>query len=203
MKRLLFALLLCGLVLTQSRVLVSAPVAAVKGAQAPVAVKGIVYDEFTNKPIPNLGIYAGPSEGKVTVTNSRGEFSYPVEPGLETVHVLPFSNSIVGKSLFVNVEEFRNKVVKIVVERGMKLRVSVHDTQGKPIAGAGVTWTRAGGCHGKTDKNGIAVIGMVSRFREGTLTVKASDHVGWSRDGIYAPPYADSGINVTLPPKKP
>ncbi len=162
-----------------------------------IILKGIVLDEYSHKPIPNLGIYKDSAGNKVTVSDSKGEFEYPVPTGKSVVQILPWSPKVVGRSTFVKVDDFRNRKLSIYVERGMSVGVHVKDEDGKPIEKASLLWMCAGGATGTTDKDGSAMLTQVSRFRDGCLTVTCPGYVTWNED-VYAPLYINGGIIVTL-----
>ncbi len=196
MRRLLLAMILCGGLVFASGLGASAQ--SEKPQEAPMVIKGVVYDEITDVPIPNLGIYSDSAGHKVTDSNSKGEFSYPVPTGKEIVEILPWSPNHVGRSTYVNVSEFKNRVITIYVERGMTLDVHVSDEMGQPVEKASVLWMCAGGASGVTDKKGKAVLGKVSRFRNGCLTVSAPGYETSGNGEVYAPLYANGGISITL-----
>ena len=199
MNRLVCKLILCGsLIFYSGFAVINAETKPVATENDSIVIKGVVYDELTNAPIPNLGIYKDTDSHKVTVTNKKGEFRYPVKAGDKEIQILPYSDKIVGKSIFINPAEFKGRVIKIYAERGMKLNVQVKDEAGHPIEKANVLWMCAGGCGGKTDKTGRVVIGMVSRFRNGCISVSAPGYDSWSNGDVYAPLYANGGLTVTL-----
>lgn len=201
MKRLFIGVILCGgLVLTSGLGFADQNQSKGKTQNTPIVIKGIVLDEMTNKPVRNLGICANadPQEHRVTTTNKRGEFIYPVPSGAAVVEILPYSLNTVGRSTYVNVSEFKNRIITIYSEHGMYLHVHVRDGDGKPIAKASVAWMGAGGSADETDKKGNTVLGKVSRFRNGYLTVQATGYEKWVQSDVYAPLYAKGGLTVTL-----
>jgi len=162
-----------------------------------IILKGVVLDEHSHRPIPNLGIYKDSAGHKVTVSDNKGEFKYPVPPGSTEVQILPWNPKVVGRSTYVKVDDFRNRKLCIYVERGMSVGVHVKDEDGKPIEKASLLWMCAGGATGTTDKKGSAMLTQVSRFRDGCLTVTCPGYVTWN-ETVYAPLYINGGIMVTL-----
>jgi hypothetical protein len=199
MARLLWGIILiCGLIIALAPDCVAANEKPEDAGNAPVVIKGVVYDELTNEPIPNLGIYSNSSGHKVTDSNSKGEFVYPVPEGKDIIQILPWSPKHVGRSTYVNVSECKDRIITLYVEHGTSVDVYVKDEKGQPIEKASVLWMCAGGASGKTDKNGKVTLTQVSRFRDGCLTVKAPGYETGGKSEVYAPVYANGGITVTL-----
>ena len=137
-------------------------------------LKGQLLDENGMAPLANLYIFSDSRGTKVTQTDAMGFFDYPVKKGLKRIHVLPYSSEVVGRSVFINVDDFRDSVFKIVVERGVTLRVKVVAKNGKPIAGAKVSWYGSGGARGVSGADGIAQVGRISRYKNGNVLVRGS-----------------------------
>ena len=167
--------------------------AAVEGA----SIHGQILDENGVSPMAGLWIYCDSKGTKVTQTDAMGRFDYPIgsEP---TIHILPYSSEVVGRSVIVSVAEFKDKVIRFSIERGVNLEVRVKDRQGNPLANATVSWQWGGAGSGTTNERGTATIGRISRFKNGDVVVKMPGCKDVKLEFVNAEVYARDGIDVVI-----
>jgi len=133
---------------------------------------GVILDEITDQPVPYVGIYADSCGTEIGRADEKGYFDLYVKPNFGTVHILPWlaSDKYVGHSYFLKNQPGETVDLKLIIERGIRVKVRTVDTQGKPVPGVLVRWMGSGGASGTTDKNGEATLnGMLSRVRNGFL----------------------------------
>ncbi len=179
-----FALLFCLSLLAQ--------------AEEVTILHGQLLDENGMAPLPNQDVFSDAVGTKVTTTDANGCFDYPVKPGQKSVHVLPWSRQIVGRSVFIDVNDFKNEVFRIVVERGVVLRVKVVDDAGGAIEGAHVGWVGSGGASGESGHDGIALVGRISRFKTGDLVVSIKGCKDVTKPDLCAASYVTKEIVMVV-----
>ena len=162
-------------------------------------VRGQLLDENGMAPLANQEVFSDSVGTKVAVTDSMGYFNYPIKNNEQVIHVLPWSKEIVGRSVFINVSDFKGSVFKIVVERGVTLLVKVVASDNSPILGASVSWVGSGGAGGESDENGIARVGRISRYKNGGLLVRVTGCKEVSKNDLCAASYVDREISITIP----
>ena len=162
-------------------------------------MRGQLLDENGMAPLANQDIYSDSVGTKVTKTDALGFFNYPVKDGEKSIHVLPWSSEIVGRSVFIEVADFKTSVFKIVVERGVTLMVKVVANDGSPIPGANVAWVGSGGAGGVSDDSGMARVGRISRFKNGNVVVRVQGCKEVSKNDMCAATYVDREIVLVVP----
>lgn len=169
-------------------------------AEEQLVLRGQLLDENGMAPLAHQDVYADTKGTKVAQTDAMGFFEYPVKKGAKKIHVLPWSRDIVGRSVFIDVEDFENSVFKIVVERGVTLKVKVVAADGSPINQAQVIWQGSGGANAKSDADGLALLGRISRYKNGHILVKVPGCKDTtSKLGLCAATYVDRVITVVVP----
>lgn len=168
-------------------------------AEEVTVLHGQLLDENGMAPLPSQDVYSDSVGTKVTTTDANGCFDYPVKPGQTSVHVLPWSRQIVGRSVMIDVQDFKNEVFRIVVERGVVLRVKVVDPAGVAIDGAKVAWVGSGGASGESGHDGIALVGRISRFKTGDLVVSIKGCKDVKKVDLCAASYVTKEIVMVVP----
>src|SRR3954470_17047239 len=116
-------------------------------ASEPITLHGVVCDETGDFPLANLTIFADSRGTRLTTTDERGRFEVTVDPDKGIVQLLPYRDDIVGKSYLIDPIEFKDKPIRMVMERGLKFVVTVRDEAGRPVPQAKVDWYNSGGAH--------------------------------------------------------
>ena len=165
---------------------------------APIDLHGILLDEITEQPLAGVTVYGDERGTRLAESAADGTFVIPVPADKKLLSLLPHRNDVVGKTVVVEVKSFRDKQVRIVVERGQHLQVQVRDENGRPLANAEVRWSAAGGCSARTDAAGTVTLGMVSRFREGRISISCPGFRDYDVVGVYAPLYGKDPYVATL-----
>ncbi len=138
-----------------------------------VHYSGVLLDEVTNEPVPYTGIYADGNGTEIGRADEKGRFDLYVEPWGGTTHILPYlsSDQYAGHSYFFKHNRGESVELKLIMERGVRVRVHTEDGNGVAVPGVYLRWMGGGGAAGTTDKNGDALLsGMLSRVRPGQLT---------------------------------
>jgi hypothetical protein len=169
-------------------------------AEEQLVLEGQLLEEDGETPLAHQNVYSDSVGTKVAETDAMGFFKYPVKNGAKYIHVLPWSREIVGRSVFIDVEDFKDSVFKIVVERGVALQVKVVAADGTPIQNAEVSWQGSGGASGKSDAKGFAQLGRISRYKNGHIRVRVPGcKDATSKKNLCAASYVDRIITITVP----
>ncbi len=163
-----------------------------------INLHGILLDEITEQPLAGVTLYGDERGTRLTESAADGTFVVTVPADKKFLTLVSYRVDVVGKSVKVEVKAFSDKPIRIVVERGQRLEVQVRDEKGGAIPNAQVRWSAAGGASAKTDVTGNVMLGMVSRFREGRLSISCPGYKDYDVVGIYAPFYAKNPYVATL-----
>jgi beta-lactamase regulating signal transducer with metallopeptidase domain len=170
---------------------------------------GVLLDEFTNKPVPYVGIFADASGSEIGRADEHGHFDIYVKPSWGSVtHILPYlsSDKYAGHSYLLKNKPGESVQLKLIMERGVRVKVHTEDEEGKPVPGVYVRWMGGGGASGKTDKQGNATLsGMLSRVRPGWLAeVRKAGYVLAEDPGqLNAILYTEKPLKIVLRPASP
>ncbi len=163
---------------------------------------GECLDEVNEKPIPYIGIYSDCVGTEIGRSDGRGHFDFYV-PAQGTAHVLPWysSDKYVGHSRFYNHQPGESVELKLMVERGLEVRVKTVDEKGNPVPGVKISWMGAGGAHGTTDKDGnVLLSGRASRTRLGCIVrAQKKGYVLLKNPGeLKATDYTDKPLELVM-----
>ncbi len=163
---------------------------------------GECLDEVTNKPIPYMGIYSDSRGTEIGRADKNGHFDFYTTPQFGRVHIIPWysSTKYLGHSHFFTHSPGTSAELKIVIERGIRIRVKAVDEAGNPVSGVQINWRGAGSASGKTDKTGNVLLkGMVSRFRAGIISIKKKGYkLQEELSPIMAATYTDKPFVIVL-----
>ena len=171
--------------------------------QDSVHFHGVLLDEVTNEPVPYVGIYADGNGTEIGRADEKGYFDLYVEPWGGMSHILPYlsADQYAGHSYFFKNNPGESVELKLIMERGVRVKIHTEDEKGAAVPGVYVRWMGGGGAAGTTDKNGDAILsGMLSRVRPGQLTEvrKAGYELANDPGPLNAILYTDKPLRIVM-----
>lgn len=167
---------------------------------------GVFVDDTGSQPVPYVGVYRDANSGIVLGrADESGRFDFYAESRGGGTSFLPwlYGGEYSGHSFFFQHKAGESVEMKLIVERGAKMRVHAEDPAGAPLAGVYVKWMGAGGGGGTTDEHGDAVLsGGLSRVRKGMLTqvTKKGYELVENPGPLLASQYTNQPLRLVLRP---
>lgn len=166
---------------------------------------GVIVDDVSGEPAPSIGMYRDARGTLLARADEQGRFDFYVESTNGMTGFLPWlsGDQYAGHSYFFAKKPGESEELKLVIERGVRVRVHTVDESGAPLPGVYVRWMGAGGATGTTDEHGDALLGgMASRVRQGFLAEvrKKGYQLAMDRGPLIATNYVDQPLIIKLRP---